>query len=362
MLYLILTYLIHHYPILNVFKYITLRSGLAILTALTIWFILGKCTIAKLAKLQNGGQPIREDGPETHFIKKGTPTMGGVLIIFSVLVATLLWADITNPFIWIVLGVFLSYGALGFLDDYKKIKFKNSKGVRGKIKLSWQFITAILAALAIYYTYDTPYASYLAFPFFKHFMLDLGLFFFVFAAIVIAGSSNAVNLTDGLDGLVSGPVITVTSCLALISYLVGNAIFSDYLQLIHIAHCGELMILCAAIVGAILGFLWFNAPPAQVFMGDVGSLALGGAIGTISVITKHEIVLAIIGGIFVIEALSVIIQVFYFKATHGKRFFLMAPIHHHYEKKGWSETKVVIRFWIISIIFALIGLATLKLR
>jgi phospho-N-acetylmuramoyl-pentapeptide-transferase len=349
-------------PILNVFKYITFRSGLAIFTSLFIWFIFGKYFISELSRLQNGGQPIREDGPQTHFVKKGTPTMGGILIIISIVVSTLLWADITNPFIWISLFVLVTYGLIGFIDDYKKIKFKDSKGIKGKTKLLWQIAIAVISTFAI--TKFSPASDSLSvvFPFFKNLTLDLGIFFFIFGAIVLTGSSNAVNLTDGLDGLAIGPVIIVSVCFALISYLVGNIIFADYLHIIHIPLSGELTILCAAIVGAGIGFLWFNAPPAEVFMGDVGSLSLGGIIGTISLIIKHEVVLAIIGGVFVIEAISVIIQVYYFKYSGGKRFFLMAPIHHHFEKKGWKETKVVMRFWIISVIFALIGLATLKLR
>lgn len=361
MIYWLYTLLIENHPYLNVLKYITFRSAGALVTALVLFFAFGDKLIAHLKNLQQQGQPIRVDGPESHFSKKGTPTMGGIGILLAITISTILWVDLRNFYVWITLFVTLSFGMLGFLDDYLKIKYKNSKGVAGKKKLVWQFLTSFIAVGAIFYTEGTANASGLAFPFVKNFFLDLGLFYFVFGAIVITGASNAVNLTDGLDGLAIGPIIISSACFGLISYVVGNAIFAEYLQLYFVQNSGELMVFCAAMIGAGLGFLWYNAPPAQVFMGDVGSLALGGAIGAISVITKHEIVLAIIGGLFVIEAISVIIQVYYYKATK-KRFFRMAPIHHHFEKMGWSETKVVIRFWIVAIIFALIGLSTLKLR
>ncbi len=288
--------------------------------------------------------------------------MGGLMMLISITISTLLWADIRNYYIWVVLFVLLSFGGLGYIDDYLKVTKRNSKGVSARIKILWQLIISIIATVFIAILAKPGYETLLAFPFLKNILLDLGIFYFMFAAIVITGSSNAVNLTDGLDGLAIVPIMLVASCFALISYLVGNAVFSEYLQIHPVPNAGELTILCAAIVGAGLGFLWYNAPPAQVFMGDVGSLSLGGAIGTISVITKHEIVLAIIGGLFVLEALSVMLQVGYFKATGGKRIFLMAPLHHHFEKLGWSETKVVVRFWIIAVIFAIAGLATLKLR
>lgn len=353
--------LIENAPYLNILKYITFRSACALATALLIFFVFGSRMILLLKAIQEHGQPIRSDGPESHFSKKGTPTMGGLGIIFSIIISTLLWADLRNAFVWITLFVLLSFGLLGFLDDYMKIKYKNSKGVSGKKKLVWQFLTSFVAIYFIMLADNGNDVTGLAFPFVKNYLLELGLFYFVFGAIVITGASNAVNLTDGLDGLAIGPIIISSACFALISYLVGSKVFAEYLQLNYVPNSGELMVVCAAIIGSGLGFLWYNAPPAQVFMGDVGSLALGGVIGVMSVITKHEIVLAIIGGLFVIEAVSVILQVYYFKATK-KRLFRMAPIHHHFEKIGWSETKVVIRFWIIAIIFALIGLSTLKLR
>ncbi|WP_039458542.1 phospho-N-acetylmuramoyl-pentapeptide-transferase [Candidatus Jidaibacter acanthamoebae] len=362
MLYYLANLLINYYPMLNVFKYLTFRSGGAIATALLVSFLLGNKIINWLKSIQEGGQPIRTDGPESHLItKKGTPTMGGVLIILSITFSVLLWADLSNPYIWVTLFITISYGVLGFLDDYLKIKYKNSKGVSGKIKLFWQFSLALIAGIMVSYIAEPQHVRLLTFPFFKHLVSDLGWFYFVFIAIVMTGASNAVNLTDGLDGLAIGPIMVVSACFALISYLAGNVNFANYLQIHYISHSGELAVFCAAMIGAGLGFLWYNAPPAQVFMGDVGSLSLGGAIGVISVITKHEIVLFITGGLFVIEAISVILQVGSFK-LRGKRIFKMAPIHHHYEKLGWPETKIVMRFWIISIIFALIGLSTLKLR
>lgn len=361
MIYHISKALVNELSALNVLKYITFRSGAGMFTAMLIAIALGKRSIAWLSALQNGGQPIRNDGPETHQNKIGTPTMGGLLILGAVLISTLLWADLTNPYIWIVMFVTYSYGLLGFLDDYRKVKMRNSKGVSGKVKMVWQLVTGVAAAIMIGYISISEHATMLAIPFLKNTAINLGVVYFLFASIVITGTSNAVNLTDGLDGLATGPIVLVTMCLALICYLAGNSVFADYLYIYHVPHSGELAVFCACVVGASLGFLWYNAPPAQIFMGDVGSLALGGAIGTISVIAKHELVLLILGGLFVIEALSVIIQVASFK-LRGKRVFKMAPIHHHYEKLGWSETKVVIRFWIIAIIFAIIGLSTLKLR
>ncbi len=361
MLYHILTSHISDLSSLNVFKYITFRSALAMITALFISFMLGNRLINFLRRFQLAGQPIRDDGPKTHFSKKGTPTMGGLMIIISVLGATLLWADLTNPFIWVVITIVVSFGLLGFIDDYQKLKYKNSKGMSARFKLFWQFSISFIVTYIVSSNTSAELAYTLTFPFFKNLSLDLGFWYFVFGGIVITGSSNAVNLTDGLDGLAIGPVVIASACFALICYLTGNAIFSDYLHIPTIVGVGEVTVFCAAIIGAGLGFLWYNAPPAQIFMGDVGSLALGGALGVVSVVCKHEIVLAIIGGLFVIEALSVIIQVFCFKIWRY-RPFRMAPIHHHFENLGWSETKVVMRFWIIAIIFALIGLATLKLR
>ena len=362
MLHYLLLPLANENTIFNLFRYITFRSGGAILTALIISFIIGPRIIAWLKLKQNEGQPIREDCPESHLTKKGTPTMGGLMMLFSIGVSTLLWADLSNQYIWVTLFVTFGFGALGFADDYLKVAKKNTKGVAGKVKLIVQFTLCIIAALWIQNLSPVNYSSQLAFPFFKNLLLDLGILYIPFIMIVIVGASNAVNLTDGLDGLAIGPIMIAAACFALISYLVGHFTFSNYLQIHYIPGAGELSVLLSAVIGAGLGFLWFNAPPAKIFMGDVGSLALGGTLGTVSVITKHEIVLSIVGGLFVMEALSVIIQVYYYKFTGGKRFFKMAPIHHHFEKKGWSESTVVMRFWIIAIIFALIGLSTLKLR
>jgi phospho-N-acetylmuramoyl-pentapeptide-transferase len=312
--------------------------------------------------MQKNGQPIRDDGPASHFSKAGTPTMGGLMILGATTLTTLLLANLSNPYIWIVLFVLVSFGILGLIDDYKKVSKNNYRGVSGRIKLVIQFVISALAFIAILYFSRPEFATQLAFPFFKNLFWDLGYFYIPFAMVVIIGSSNAVNLTDGLDGLAIGSIAIAVASFGLISYLVGNSIYANYLQIIHVPHVGELTVLCAAIIGSSLGFLWYNAQPAEIFMGDTGSLSLGGVIGTISVITKHELVLCIIGGVFVIETLSVIIQVFYFKRTGGKRIFLMAPLHHHFEKKGWPESKVVIRFWILAIVFALIGLSSLKLR
>ncbi|MFN7038987.1 MAG: phospho-N-acetylmuramoyl-pentapeptide-transferase [Alphaproteobacteria bacterium] len=363
MIYNILYPLSHQIQLFNIFKYITFRSGAAMFTSLLLSFLLGNYIINILKKLQVNGQPIREDGPESHIVTKvGTPTMGGILILIASGISTIIWANITNIYIWIVLFVTFGFGLLGFADDYCKIRKKNSKGVSGKVKLLVQFSISVIACILVQ-NYAQPNMKYqLAVPFFKNILLNLSWFYILFTMVVIVGASNAVNLTDGLDGLAIVPIIIVAGCFALISYLIGNSLFANYLQIHHIIGVGELSIFCSSVIGAGLGFLWFNAPPAKVFMGDTGSLALGGAIGTISVITKHEIVLAIIGGLFVIEALSVIIQVYYFKFTKGKRFFKMAPLHHHFEKIGWSEPTIVIRFWIIAVIFALIGLSTLKLR
>jgi phospho-N-acetylmuramoyl-pentapeptide-transferase len=362
MLYNLLVPLIEQYPFLNLFRYLTFRSGCAIFTALLLSFYFGPKIIRWLKSKQAEGQPIRLDGPESHLLtKKGTPTMGGVMILLSVAISTLLWADLTNVYIWIVLLVTLGFGMLGFADDYLKLTKRNSKGLSSRMKLVWQSAIAITAALVVQHMAPPALASHIAVPFFKDLLLDVGMFYLAFALVVMVGASNAVNLTDGLDGLAIVPIMIVAGCFALITYLVGNTVFANYLQLHFIQGSGELAVFCAALIGASLGFLWFNAPPAQVFMGDTGSLAFGGALGAISVITKHEFVLAIIGGLFVLEAVSVIVQVASFKLT-GKRVFRMAPIHHHFEKLGWQEPTIVIRFWIIACIFALLGLATLKLR
>ncbi len=362
MLYNILVPFAQKFHIANLFTYISFRSGLAILVSMSLSLYMGPKLIRYLRGMQKNGQPIRDDGPTSHFSKAGTPTMGGLMILGSTTITTLLLADLSNPYIWIVLFVLVSFGMLGFIDDYKKVSKNNYRGVSGRMKLVIQFIISALAFIAILYCSRPEFATQLAFPFFKNLFLDLGYFYIPFAMVVIIGSSNAVNLTDGLDGLAIGSIAIAIASFGLISYLVGNSIYANYLQIIHIPHVGELTVLCAAIIGSSLGFLWYNAQPAEIFMGDTGSLSLGGVIGTISVITKHELVLCIIGGVFVIETLSVIIQVSYFKRTGGKRIFLMAPLHHHFEKKGWPESKVVIRFWILAIVFALIGLSSLKLR
>ncbi|MBT3915699.1 MAG: phospho-N-acetylmuramoyl-pentapeptide-transferase, partial [Rhodospirillaceae bacterium] len=311
---------------------------------------------------QKKGQPIREDGPEGHLITKvGTPTMGGFMILLALVVSTLLWADLRNGYIWAALGVTVGYGMIGFIDDYIKVTRQNSSGLPGKLKMLLQIFIAIAATLYIMSLTREPLATSLAIPFFKTVLIDLGWFFVAFACLVIVGSSNAVNLTDGLDGLAIGPVMIATAVFALIAYIIGNSVFSNYLQLNYVPGAGELSIFCGALIGAGLGFLWYNAPPAMVFMGDTGSLAMGGALGSVAVITKHELVLAIVGGLFVLETVSVIVQVISFKLT-GKRVFAMAPLHHHFEKKGWAEPTIVIRFWIIAVILATAGLATLKLR
>jgi len=361
MLYNLLYPLADEYGVFNLFKYLTFRSGGAIITALIIGFAFGHPIIKFLKKKQKEGQPIRDDGPKSHLAKQGTPTMGGVIILFSVITSTILWADITNGFVWVILFVTFGYGAIGFLDDYKKLTKKSSDGLSGRLKILFQTIIAVIAAIWIQYLSPDAINSHLAPPFFKNLFIDLGYFYIPFVWVVLVGSSNAVNLTDGLDGLAIVPIMISAACFGLIAYLVGNSVFAEYLHLYNIEGTGELAVFCAALIGAGLGFLWFNAPPAMIFMGDTGSLALGGAIGAISVIVKHELVLVIIGGLFVLEASSVIIQVASFKLT-GKRIFKMAPIHHHFEEHGWSEAKIVIRFWIIAIILGLLGLATLKLR
>ena len=362
MLYNLLVPLAKEYSLLNLFTYLTFRSGGAVLTALVLSFYFGPKIIRWLKSKQAEGQPIRLDGPESHLVtKKGTPTMGGVMILLAVSLSTLLWADLSNPYVWIILLATLGFGAIGFVDDYLKLTKRNSKGLSSRRKFLYQIVISLLTAIAVQQVAPPMLAQQIAVPFFKNILLDAGAFYAVFVLVVMVGSSNAVNLTDGLDGLAIVPIMIVAGCFALITYLVGNAVFANYLQLHFIPGSGELAVFCASLVGASLGFLWFNAPPAQVFMGDTGSLAFGGSLGAISVVTKHEFVLAIIGGLFVMEALSVMIQVASFKMT-GKRVFKMAPIHHHFEKCGWSEPTIVIRFWIIACIFALLGLATLKLR
>jgi phospho-N-acetylmuramoyl-pentapeptide-transferase len=350
------------FPFLNVFRYITFRTGGAVITALLFVFMFGPAIISYLKDSQGKGQPIREDGPATHLLtKKGTPTMGGLMILLGLVVSTLLWGNLRNPYIWLVLGVTLGFGLIGFYDDYLKISKQSHKGFSGKTRLAFEFLVAGSAVVIMQVVSPDNLANGLAFPFLKDFLLNLGWFFVIFGAFVIVGAGNAVNLTDGLDGLAIVPVMVAVMSFAFIAYLAGNSQFADYLQINYTPGTGELAVMCGAILGAGLGFLWFNAPPAQVFMGDTGSLALGGLLGSVAVATKHEIVLAIIGGLFVLEAASVIIQVASFKLT-GKRVFRMAPIHHHFEQMGWTEPQVVIRFWIIAVVLALIGLSTLKLR
>ncbi len=346
----------------NLFRYLTFRTGGAILTALAIAFLLGPTVINWLKSRQGAGQPIREDGPEGHLLrKKGTPTMGGFLILIALVFSTLLWADLSNEFIWIVLVVTIGFGAIGFIDDYMKLTKRNPKGMSSRVKFLSQLLVAFLASFWVLMETAPHMNTALLVPFFKDFFIDLGPFFIPFAMLVMIGSSNAVNLTDGLDGLAIVPTIIACACFAVIAYLTGNSVFSEYLQITYVEGTGELAVFCGAIIGAGLGFLWYNAPPAMVFMGDTGSLSLGGALGAIAVITKHELVLMIVGGLFVLETVSVIVQVASFKLT-GKRVFRMAPLHHHFEKKGWAESTVVVRFWIIAGVLALLGLATLKLR
>ena len=361
MLYELLLNYVETFTFLNVFKYITFRTGLAFFTSLLITLLIGGPFI-KFFSNNRIINPIREDGPSEHIIKKiGTPTMGGVIILLGLTISVLLWADLKNIYILFCLYIVLSLGLLGAYDDYKKIRNSNSSGISSKFKIIMQIFLALFGLLVLTYFVEYQEFRNLYFPFFKNLIVNLGWFFIPFSIFVIVGSSNAVNLTDGLDGLATVPVILVAGCFAFISYVSGNIVFSDYLQIIYIEGAGEISIFCGAIIGACLGFLWFNAPPAKIFMGDTGSLSLGGSLGAIGIVTKHEIVLAITGGLFVLEALSVMVQVISFKLT-GKRIFKMAPIHHHFEKKGWPESTVVIRFWIISIILAMIGLATLKLR
>ena len=356
MLYLLAEYF-NFEGLFNLVRYQTARAGATLLTALFIGLLIGPRFIDMLRVRQGKGQPIREDGPQSHLAKRGTPTMGGLMILVSLFISLMLWMDLKSPLVWACLAVTGGFGLIGFLDDYDKVTKASHKGVSAKVRLLLEFVVAGVASWLIVSQINT----FLYVPFINNFGIELGPFYFVFAAIVIVGAGNAVNLTDGLDGLATMPVIIAAGTFGIIAYLVGRVDYSAYLGIPYVAGAGELAVLCAAIIGAGLAFLWFNAPPAAVFMGDTGSLALGGALGAIAVATHHEVVLAIVGGLFVFEALSVIIQVFWFKRT-GKRVFRMAPIHHHFEQLGWSESKVVIRFWIVAIVLALLGLATLKLR
>jgi phospho-N-acetylmuramoyl-pentapeptide-transferase len=360
MLYALAVYLSQYVSGFSVFQYLTLRGILGVLTALAIALLAGPALIRHLVDRQIG-QSVRTDGPQSHLSKKGTPTMGGALILLAIVVSTLLWADLRNAYIWVVLGVTLIFGAVGWVDDYRKVIEKNSKGLPARWKYFWQSVGGLGAAIFLYWHADSVVDTQLYIPFFKNVVLPLGPLFILLAYFVIVGSSNAVNLTDGLDGLAIMPTVMVAGALGIITYLTGNAKFAHYLLIPYVPGSGELIVLCGSMVGAGLGFLWFNTYPAQVFMGDVGALALGAALGTVAVIARHEIVLFIMGGIFVMETVSVILQVASFKLT-GKRIFRMAPIHHHFELKGWPEPRVIVRFWIITVMLVLVGIATLKLR
>ena len=361
MFYNLLYPLHEYYSLFNLFGYVTFRTGGAIMTALIICFIIAPRMIRWLKAKQKEGQPIRQDGPESHFQKAGTPTMGGLMILVSVSISTLLWSDLTNPYVWISMLVMVGYGLIGFADDYLKLTKRNSKGLSGKLKLFAQFVIGLVATIGIMTYLPDQFATSVAPPFFKNVLINLSWFFIPWSLIVIIGASNAVNLTDGLDGLAIVPVAIAAACFGLIAYLAGRQDYSEYLFIPYIPGTSEISIICGALIGGAMGFLWYNAPPAAIFMGDTGSLAMGGFLGVVSIICKHEIVLAIVGGLFVLETVSVIVQVASYKMT-GKRVFAMAPLHHHFEKKGWSEPTIVIRFWIIAVILALIGLATLKLR
>lgn len=345
----------------NLFRYLTFRTGGAVITALIICFLIGPSMIRWLKKKQKEGQPIRNDGPETHFKKAGTPTMGGLMILISAGISIVLWADISNPYVWIVAGVMIGFGLIGAADDYAKLTRKSHHGIPGRVRLMFELGIASCAIAAYLHFTSNTIDTGLSIPFMKDFLVPLGFLFIPFAMLVIVGASNAVNLTDGLDGLAIVPVMIAAACFGLITYFVGNAVYAPYLGITFIPGTGELAVICGALIGAGMGFLWFNAPPAMVFMGDTGSLAMGAGLGAMAVVVKHELVLAVIGGLFVLETLSVMIQVTSYKLT-GKRVFAMAPLHHHFEKKGWSEPTIVIRFWIIAMILAIIGLATLKLR
>ena len=362
MLYHLMLSLTDEVSVLNVFRYQTTRTGTAILTALLFILLFGPTIISLLKVKQGRGQPIRSDGPQRHIIEKqGTPTMGGLMILSGIFVSTLLWADLTNFYVWAVLFVTLGFGAIGFYDDFLKVTRSSTRGFSGSLRLFFEFLIAAIAVLIFIVIGDKSLSQALAVPFFKDVLIQFGYFFIIIGAVVVVAAGNAVNITDGLDGLAIVPVMIAAATYGLIAYLVGNAVFADYLQVHNVKGTGELAVLCGAVVGAALGFLWFNAPPAMIFMGDTGSLSLGGALGAIAVAVKHEIVLIIIGGLFVLETVSVIVQVASFKLT-GKRVFAMAPLHHHFEQKGWKEPTIVIRFWIIALVLALIGLSTLKLR
>jgi len=348
-----------YFTVFNVFRYITFRSIYALLTALVVSFVIGPWVIRKLGELQIN-QYIREDGPTSHHSKAGTPTMGGILIVFAVVFSTLLWTDLTSPYIWLLIAVTLGFGFIGFVDDYLKVIKKHNRGLSGRTKLLGQIALALGVSLLLYFSPD--FSTTLTVPFFKNLQPDLGWGFIPFAVFIIVGAANAVNLTDGLDGLAIGPVTIAAATYMVFSYLVGNVKIAEYLQIPYVRGAGEMAIFCGALVGAGIGFLWFNAYPAQVFMGDIGALSLGGILGTVALITKQELLLAIVGGIFVVEAISVILQVGFFKVTNGRRIFRMAPLHHHFELKGWPEPKVIVRFWILAIILGLLSLSTLKLR
>ncbi len=360
MLLLLVDYLTEYVSGFNVFKYITMRAIMGALTALVISLFMGPVMIRRLSVRQIG-QTVRTDGPESHLPKAGTPTMGGALIIVAILASTLLWADLTSEYVWIVVAVTLAFGLIGFVDDYKKLILRDPAGLSARAKIFWQSLTAISVSVVLYWLADQPYETALLIPFLKGVAIPLGLFYIVLSYFVIVGTSNAVNLTDGLDGLAIMPTVLVAGALGIFGYATGNVIFSAYLGIPYISGVGEMLVFCAAITGAGLGFLWFNTYPAQVFMGDIGALALGAALGTVAVIVRQELILAIMGGLFVVETLSVIIQVASFKLT-GRRVFRMAPLHHHYELKGWAEPKVIVRFWIITVILVLVGLSSLKIR
>jgi len=353
-------YLAQFFAVFEVFNYLTFRTILGVLTSLAFSLLIGPWVIRRLTQRQIG-QAIRDDGPQTHLSKAGTPTMGGALILLSIALSTLLWSDLSNRFVWIVLGVTLSFGAIGWVDDWRKVVEKNPRGLPARWKYFWQSVAGLGAALLLFYTAQVPAETQLIFPFFKDYALEMGAFFILLTYLVIVGSSNAVNLTDGLDGLAILPTVMVAGALGIFAYVAGNSQFASYLLIPFVPGSGELVVFCAAIIGAGLGFLWFNTYPAQVFMGDVGALALGAALGVVAVIVRQEIVLFIMGGIFVLETLSVIIQVASYKLT-GRRVFRMAPLHHHFELKGWPEPRVIVRFWIITVVLVLIGLSTLKLR
>lgn len=352
--------LTHYYSGFNVFSYLTLRTILGLLTALFIALLVGPAMIRRLSYYQIG-QFVRQDGPQSHLSKAGTPTMGGALILVAIAVATLLWADLRNEYVWIVLLVMLAFGAIGWVDDYRKLVKKQSKGLSAKEKYFWQSVAGLVAAVLLYLTAKTPVSTALIVPFFKNVVIELGPWFILLAYLTVVGSSNAVNLTDGLDGLAIMPTVMVAGGLGVFAYLSGNAIFANYLGIPYVSGVGEVMVFCGAIFGAGLGFLWFNAYPAQVFMGDVGALALGAALGIVAVVVRQEIVLVIMGGVFVMETVSVILQVGSFKLT-GRRIFRMAPLHHHFELKGWPEPRVIVRFWIVTVVLVMIGLSTLKIR